>query len=802
VTQAVDARLTPARGLAARLLDWEDWLTLGLALGATFGVTVTLEGSGWSSDMPALSLVAALALLFALVVARSPLPAWLAWPLMLVAGAGVTAWQTLALAGPGGIEARADAVYFRFHRWFELAFGSGISNDSLPFNTLIVGLTWLGVFVFGWALFRWHNAWLGLIPGGIALFLSLAFIDDTVPFAVFMYVACGFLLLARANLTANIERWRAEGVEYPPLISLTFLHYSAWAGLFLLIGAWIAPSGPFPTPAPVQSLAERFEGVTVHFARLAGPLHVKKIIPVHDYTAVLPFQGSIELGERELLGVSLDDPNLEGPIPLRGATYGEYASGGWTAGPREEADLRGELVPPAALGEGSQRRVIPISVTVQAKSVVGTVLFPPGQPVSASVPVEARFSPRSVREFPIAAPADWPDQILLSEIPDGWHGLYVQRSGDAAVVEAVPEDEMPDVAVLAPQERLQAGESYSVLGSVTTATPEELRAAAELAYPRWVEGNYTALPEDLPYRVHELAWQLAGDIQNPYDRAKAIESYLREFPVTFDIGDTPPGRDTVDYFLFEAKSGYFNYHASAMAVMLRSLEVPSRLAVGFVIDESDINRDTGDYVVRDEDAYAWVEVYFPGHGWVEFNPSPDMPAELRPRERDDELTVPPIDLEDIEGLPVGVGGQFPITDPGVGGDGVGSGGGSGPGAAVRVLLGLAVAVAVVVAASAFAWRRAFAGLSYPQAMWEKTVRLRSWAGQPPEPGQTPATFGRGVARRFWEIEDVGLLADVYNRSRFGAGAESEEERQRLAGLWRRLRRPLAWDVVRRLWRRG
>ena len=96
----------------------------------------------------------------------------------------------------------------------------------------------------------------------------------------------------------------------------------------------------------------------------------------------------------------------------------------------------------------------------------------------------------------------------------------------------------------------------------------------------------------------------------------AIESYLRAFPIDYAIGDTPPGRDAVDYFLFEAKAGYFDYHASAMVVLLRSLGVPARLAAGFVVDRQDFDGEADAYVVQDQDVYAWAEVYFPGKGWL------------------------------------------------------------------------------------------------------------------------------------------------------------------------------------------
>ena len=111
----------------------------------------------WSRDMPALSLMGVLALLAAMTLARSPLSALLAWPLAAVAGAAVIFWQTMVMVGPGSPGERLDAIYFRFQAWFQMAFSGGISNDPLLSNVMVIGLTWLGVFLFGWSIFRWHN---------------------------------------------------------------------------------------------------------------------------------------------------------------------------------------------------------------------------------------------------------------------------------------------------------------------------------------------------------------------------------------------------------------------------------------------------------------------------------------------------------------------------------------------------------------------------------------------------------------------------------------------------------------------
>ena len=129
--------------------------------------------------------------------------------------------------------------------------------------------------------------------------------------------------------------------------------------------------------------------------------------------------------------------------------------------------------------------------------------------------------------------------------------------------------------------RLGEGDEYTVTGSVSLATVDQLRAAGT-DYPAWVVDRYLQLPGDLPERVERKALRSRATPTTPYDQAYAIEQYLRTFPDDFDVDAAPPGRDSVDYFLFDAQRGYFDYHASAMAVMLRTLGVPARVATGYV----------------------------------------------------------------------------------------------------------------------------------------------------------------------------------------------------------------------------
>ncbi|MGA2420995.1 MAG: DUF3488 and transglutaminase-like domain-containing protein [Candidatus Acidiferrum sp.] len=148
--------------------------------------------------------------------------------------------------------------------------------------------------------------------------------------------------------------------------------------------------------------------------------------------------------------------------------------------------------------------------------------------------------------------------------------------------------------------------------------------AASREYPQNIIDTYLQLPESLDERIPELAKQVTAGAATAYDQAQAIESYLRSgrFKYTLVItGKT--GDDPLAHFLFTSRAGHCEYFASSMAVMLRTLGVPTRAVNGFLPGE--YNELGGDYVVRASDAHSWVEVFFPGSGWIVFDPTPDAP---------------------------------------------------------------------------------------------------------------------------------------------------------------------------------
>ena len=148
-----------------------------------------------------------------------------------------------------------------------------------------------------------------------------------------------------------------------------------------------------------------------------------------------------------------------------------------------------------------------------------------------------------------------------------------------------------------------------------------LRAVPEDS-PGEIRDTYLQLPAQLDPRIPALARQIAERARTRIDKTMAIQAYLRSrFTYTLKLTGKP-GDDPLPHFLFETRAGHCEYFASSMAVMLRTLGIPTREVNGFLPGE--YNDLAGDYIVRASDAHSWVEVYFATIGWLTFDPTPPV----------------------------------------------------------------------------------------------------------------------------------------------------------------------------------
>jgi transglutaminase-like putative cysteine protease len=173
---------------------------------------------------------------------------------------------------------------------------------------------------------------------------------------------------------------------------------------------------------------------------------------------------------------------------------------------------------------------------------------------------------------------------------------------------------------LRPDRTLGLGDTYTVRSRVPQYTSEQLRRAGT-DYPDLVSELYLQLPGSISDRVRQRAAEVAGGEDNAYDKAVAVENYLensKEYSLT--VGR--PDGEITDAFLFEMDAGYCTYYATAMVTMLRSEGVPARFVTGYTPGQQ---VDENEFVVRGLDSHAWVQVYFPDVGWVNFDPTPAGP---------------------------------------------------------------------------------------------------------------------------------------------------------------------------------
>jgi transglutaminase-like putative cysteine protease len=348
--------------------------------------------------------------------------------------------------------------------------------------------------------------------------------------------------------------------------------------------------------------------------------------------------------------------------------------------------------------------------------------------------------------------------------------------------------------------RNQAQGRYTVSSVVSNAGKDQLRKANTL-YPTVIKAKYLQLPSSVPERVAKLAHQIADPKTTPYDKAEAIETYLRNtYRYSTVVKPAPAGRDPVDYFLFDLKADFCEYFASSMAVLLREVGIPARVVEGFTAGDLD---PSNRYAVRELNAHAWVEAYFPQYGWIEFEPTPSelpfdraevaAPAGTNP----DGTPAATPDRGDRSGL----AGRDNEPDPGgIVDDSGPSGSGSvarpidpRPGLAVLSLLLLGLLVALV------RFELRFRGLGAIDSAWGKARLLGAYAGHAARPSQTPYEYAEAMGREIPDVhEPLRTIAHARVQDRYAPAGATEAERAAAAAAWRKVARVLVTLLPTRL----
>ncbi|MDR3239092.1 MAG: transglutaminase domain-containing protein [Clostridiales bacterium] len=209
---------------------------------------------------------------------------------------------------------------------------------------------------------------------------------------------------------------------------------------------------------------------------------------------------------------------------------------------------------------------------------------------------------------------DYTDEAVKAILRRAEKGAY-QKTIDAALSALLSSSLSFENTSNAEDTSWMLGQDSSLLND-SAQTPLQYFQTVLAPYAQRVYERFTNVPGSVPRRVHDLAQEITDGQPTDYDKAKAIEEYLIQFPYTLTPGTPPTDQDFVDYFLFEGQKGYCTYYASAMAILSRCVGLPSRYVEGYVTPATPAS--PRHYVVTNMHAHSWAEIYLEGAGWVPF----------------------------------------------------------------------------------------------------------------------------------------------------------------------------------------
>lgn len=570
-----------------RLLSW-DWPAAMLAMACVLLAGARLVATQATDHLFLVSFLAVLGCIAGFALGRSLFTGWLSTAFGLLYGLFFVPWQ-LGLAFFADQEWTVRLRDLGDRLGFAISqFGDGENvEDPLLFITAMAILFWVFGLNAGYRLARRADLWGALIPFGLAALVVQTYDprDLWKAWLLALFSLCLLLLQTRLQLLRNRMRWERAGVYVPLELSSSLTRLSFLSAAILVLLAWGTPT-----------LASSLNSIESFWTSLTTPW-----TSVRDEIGrvFFPLQGGLPrarnyFGEQFLLGRGIPqssdilftaEVNASAQFLVRpywrDRVYDRYENGIWTSD-YEKREVWSDVDPDQFTD----------------------------------------FRGRTLVEF----------QVMADENLELLHAVSQPIALDRAAEFsfAQNEDGYQDLAALFAQSPVLPGETYVVQASVAVPTSDQLRAAGT-AYPTWVSERYLQLPTDFSPQIAELAQILSQGQETPYDIAVVITIYLRrEIEYVDQMPIAPVNRDPIEWMLFDQKQGFCNYYATAEVLMLRSLGIPARLAVGYAQGEPETAEGRLAYVVRLRDAHAWPEVFFPDIGWVEFEPTANQTPLTRP----------------------------------------------------------------------------------------------------------------------------------------------------------------------------
>ena len=565
-------------------------------------LTTSLRSAEWTEGMGLLLPIVLSGFLLGIALSYSRWSGLFPVLQSLIVGLAVTLyWISRAPQIPLDLST-ADRIIFigeSLWTWLLLLFSDEPARSNLVFLLQLGLLMWWLGYLSAWAVFREGRVWRAIVPIGLVLLVNTYFGPPGLGLYLVTFVMSALLLAVRNFLAEREIIWRMERVRYANDIQLDFLRDGFLLAVIVVGLAIFLPNagGNGAISSALDPLRAPWRDVQEEWGRLFSTLNYQGTAvgdPVFGDT--LSLGGARNLSDRLIMDVS----SARGRY-WRAVAYDTFTGRRWlkTSTVTQAIDGGNHVRTP----QFQARDEITQTVTIHAST--GNVLFAAGQPLRVSLKATA-------------------DLYLIEQIPG----------------ESLP---IAEIAMLQRRETaLRPGDRYLAVSSLPKATVEDLQEAG-VDYPTWVTESYLDLPSDLAPQVGELARQITADAATPYDQAVAIEQFLRGFTYNDQIAAPPPGVNAVNYFLFDVQEGYCDYYASSFAMMARSLGIPARVAAGY--SQGDYVEEADLYRVREFHGHSWPEVFFPGYGWIEFEPTAAELEIVRERRRD--LTPLPPQRDDL-----------------------------------------------------------------------------------------------------------------------------------------------------------
>ncbi|MCX6045248.1 MAG: transglutaminaseTgpA domain-containing protein, partial [Chloroflexi bacterium] len=471
----------------------------------------------------------------------------------------------------------------------DAAWRNEASNDNYMFIFEISFLVWWLTYLGMWAIFRYGYTWRAIVPAGLVLVLNTYYAPHSTLGFLIVFTLLALMLLVRTNLAEQQVRWREESIYFSQDITFDFLRTGLLYSVVVLALAWLAPAlGRNPQLAhTLDPITQRWTQFQEKSSKLyEGLTHSKQLTGSS-------FGKDLKLGGRRNVGSDLVF-TVSAPMGRywRAVVFDTFDGRQWANTAKDEIRFDANTPLPAVTWNLRS----PITQTIKLYEPTGDVIFGAPDIRKVNMPVSTLVRAKG----PSAAATD-PNQAT---------------------------DQPDELTFVHAQQPLEVGDQYTIVSQYTAVTQKALEEAGT-DYPEDIQKTYTQLPDNYSPKVQQVARELTNGLTTPYDKAKAIEHYLRTTIPYSDTIDAPPANvDPVEYFLFTIKKGYCDYYATSMAVMLRSVGVPARTASGYA--EGTYDEDTGVYAVSEQDAHTWVEVYFPTYGWIEFEPTASKSELNRP----------------------------------------------------------------------------------------------------------------------------------------------------------------------------